>query len=203
MTPSQCHLIVFARAPRMGRAKRRLARDIGTVPAWALARAWLAALHRRLGRDPRWTTWLAVTPDAGPMVFRWPGPADRRFGQGTGDLGRRMGRAIAGRPPGLVVLIGSDIPAVRPRHIAKAFDLLAGKDAVFGPTPDGGYWLVGLGRRRSLDPFAGVRWSSPHTLADSLANLAGRRVAFADTLEDIDDGGALRRAKRAGFVTKR
>lgn len=193
MTPARRHLIVFARAPRMGRFKRRLARDVGTVAAWALGRAWLAALYRRVGHDPRWTTWLAVTPDGEPGIFPWPGPAKRRFGQGRGDLGRRMGRAIASRPPGLVVLIGSDIPDVRAHHIARAFRLLAGADAVFGPTPDGGYWLVGLDRRRPASPFSAVRWSTPHALADSRANLSGRRVALADILEDVDDGDALRR----------
>lgn len=202
MKPSQRHLIVFARAPRMGRAKRRLARDIGTVPAWALANRWLTDLYRRLGNDPRWVTWLAITPDVGPTVFPWPGPATRQIGQGTGDLGQRMGRVIASRPPGHVILIGSDIPSVTQRHIARAFKLLAGNDAVFGPTPDGGYWLVGLNRRRPLAPFTKVRWSSPHARADSLANLRGRRVALADELDDIDDADALRRAAARKSVTK-
>jgi hypothetical protein len=37
-----------------------------------------------------------------------------------------------------------------------------------------------------LKPFASVRWSSPHALADTLANLDRRRAAFAATLRDID-----------------
>jgi glycosyltransferase A (GT-A) superfamily protein (DUF2064 family) len=58
---------------------------------------------------------------------------------------------------------------------------------VFGRAADGGYWLVGLRRSpRLLAPFANVRWSSPHALADTLRNLEGRRVAFAATLSDVD-----------------
>jgi ribosomal protein L22 len=72
--------------------------------------------------------------------------------------------------------------------VDKAFALLGRYDAVFGPARDGGYWLVGLKRRpRVLRPFAGVRWSSAHTLADTLANLGGRRTALVATLSDVDD----------------
>ena len=61
-------------------------------------------------------------------------------------------------------------------------------DSVFGPAPDGGYWLVGFRRRPALmDPFDGVRFSSAHALADTLANLPrSARVAFLERLTDID-----------------
>jgi hypothetical protein len=36
-----------------------------------------------------------------------------------------------------------------------------------------------------------VRWSSPHALADTLANLADRSVAFVATLADVDDAEDL------------
>jgi hypothetical protein len=39
---------------------------------------------------------------------------------------------------------------------------------------------------RVLTPFASVRWSSPHALADTLVNLKGKRVAFAADLNDVD-----------------
>ena len=81
------------------------------------------------------------------------------------------------------IIVGSDIPAIEAEHIAQAFRLLGRNDAVFGPAADGGYWLIGLKRMpKALAPFAGVRWSSPHALADTLANLKGKRVAFAATL---------------------
>jgi glycosyltransferase A (GT-A) superfamily protein (DUF2064 family) len=92
-----------------------------------------------------------------------------------------------------VVIIGTDIPGIAPAHIARAFRLLGGNDAVFGPATDGGYWLVGLRRRpRLLHPFARVRWSGPHALADTLANLQGRTTTFAATLADVDDAASLR-----------
>ena len=74
-----------------------------------------------------------------------------------------------------------------PERIAEAFALLGRHDAVLGRALDGGYWLIGLKRSpRVLAPFAHVRWSGPHALDDTLANLKGARVAFAATLGDVD-----------------
>lgn len=182
------HLVIFARLPRLGTGKRRLAADVGPVAALKFQRTCLAATIRTLAKDSRWRTRLAVTPARGGS---WPRLV---IAQPRGDLGRRMAVVARALPPGPVVIVGSDIPDIRPAHIAAAFRALGDHDAVFGPAEDGGYWLVGLRRRpRFLDPFAGVRWSTPRALADTLANLKGRPVALLDTLDDIDDGAALRR----------
>jgi len=183
------HLIVFARPLRLGRGKRRLAAGIGALGAWRFYRTALAGLLRRLQRDPRWVLWLAVTPDRTAGERGWP-VRTRRVGQGGGDLGERMARTMRKRPPGRVVLVGSDIPDIRPRHIAEAFRALGCNDFVFGPAGDGGYWLVGAHRTAALPAglFDGVRWSTEHALADTLASLprAGS-VRFVTMLEDVDD----------------
>jgi glycosyltransferase A (GT-A) superfamily protein (DUF2064 family) len=71
--------------------------------------------------------------------------------------------------------------------------VLGAADAVLGPATDGGYWLVGLKRLpKILSPFADVRWSGPHSLADTIANLKGKRVAYAATLCDVDTADAYR-----------
>lgn len=184
------HLVVMARAPRLGTVKRRLAQDIGALAALRFYRSHTAGLLRDLSADPRWLTWLAVTPDTAARDGRglWPFQG-RLVGQGGGDLGRRMGRLFDSLPPGPVVIVGSDIPGITRGHIAGAFRSLGAHDWVFGPAADGGYWLLGARRRPNLQsPFEGVRWSSAHALADTLANLRGRRVALIETLRDIDTG---------------
>jgi hypothetical protein len=42
-----------------------------------------------------------------------------------------------------------------------------------------------------------VRWSGPHALADTLANLKGHRVALAATLCDIDTEEDYRRSRES------
>lgn len=107
-----------------------------------------------------------------------------------------MQRLFQRLPPGPAIIVGGDIPAIRVAHVAHAFRLLGKSDAVFGRAPDGGYWLVGLRRSpRVLAPFAGVRWSGPHALADTLRNLEGRHIAFAATLSDVDTEENYRRLR--------
>ena len=197
MSP-QGHLVVMARAPRLGAVKRRLARDLGDLAAWRFYRMTAGRLLRELSADPRWQTWLALTPDRAARAGRGPWPGRHALiAQGPGDLGARMGRLLRALPPGPVAIVGSDIPDLRPVHVARAFRLLGRHDWVFGPAGDGGYWLIGARRRRAppRQTFAGVRWSSAHALADTLANLKGARIGFLETLADVDTGADLARLR--------
>jgi rSAM/selenodomain-associated transferase 1 len=195
-------LVLFVRAPQLGRGKRRLAREIGDVATVRFERLMLALLLRRLAADRRWRLRIAVTPDiARHQARHWRRGAEVT-GQGEGDLGIRMRRALAACPPGPIVLVGGDIPALAAGHVAGAFRLLGRHDLVFGPAEDGGFWLVGARRSPRLPPlFERVRWSGPYALADTLAGLpSGVTVGFVDRLEDVDDGDAYRRlAPRRGF----
>jgi rSAM/selenodomain-associated transferase 1 len=186
------NLIIFAKAPRYGAVKRRLAAGIGEAAALRFYRATTDGLIRRVARDPRWRSSLWITPDgAARRGGFWPPDISRRA-QGGGDLGARMLRALAASGPGPALLIGSDIPDIRAEHLAEAFALLGQNDAVFGPAEDGGFWLVGL-RRPNRHPglFRGVRWSTEHALADSLANIApGTTVGMAAQLADVDDAAS-------------
>ena len=176
----------MVKEPRPGRVKTRLGRDIGMVGAAWWFRWQVAAVLRRL-RDPRWDLVLAVSPDREGVMSRvWPADV-ARVAQGSGDLGDRMGRVIDAMPPGPVCVIGADIPGVSRAAVAEAFAALGTSDAVFGPAPDGGYWLVGLKRMRGhAGLFEGVRWSSEFALADTVASLRGARVAFVRELRDVD-----------------
>ena len=179
----------MVKEPRPGRVKTRLAADIGKIPATWWFRHQVRRVLARLG-DPRWDLVLAVAPDhAGMLTRQFPAHLPR-MPQGYGDLGARMARQLQG---GATCVIGSDIPGVRSAHIAKAFKALRSHDAVFGPAPDGGFWLVGHTARRALPPsiFAGARWSGPHALADSIASLPSHRITLVDTLNDVDSASDL------------
>ena len=188
--PTRQQRVLFARQPRYGVGKRRLAADVGDLEALRFARGALERLRRTLGADPRWTLWLAVSPD---RPTGWAAPA-RVIAQGPGDLGDRLSRVVHALPPGPIVILGADTPTVTREDVADAFAALGSHDAVFGPARDGGYWLIGLRRRpRQHLPFDAVRWSTEHALADTLAAMDGRTVALLRMQEDVDDGPSLRR----------
>ncbi|MFA5948943.1 MAG: TIGR04282 family arsenosugar biosynthesis glycosyltransferase [Hyphomicrobium sp.] len=185
------HVVVMVKVPALGRVKTRLSREIGAVRAAQFYRQSLATVVARL-KGSEWRLVLAVAPDNGAGSRQLPRCV--HIAQGTGDLGQRMQRVMDRLPAGPVIIIGSDIPGVGRRHIRRAFRLLGQHDAVLGPAGDGGYWLVGFKRRPRVPcGFERVRWSGPHALADTMRNLAGLRVAFADQLDDVDEAADLAR----------
>jgi hypothetical protein len=193
---ARAFVLIFAKAPRMGLGKTRLARGIGVARAWRLNRAMQAGTCR-VAVDSRWDALLCVAPDretATRLPGVWPQRLTRKA-QGMGDLGARLMRAFAwaGRRP--VLAIGTDCPAMTRADLWAAVKALRRADAVAGPATDGGYWLFGL-KDPGLAPaaFANVRWSSEHALADTLAGLpTGARVARLRMLSDVD-GQACRRS---------
>lgn len=183
-------VIIFARAPRLGAVKRRLAAGIGARGALRFYRAMLSATAWPIARDRRWHTLLAITPPGARADWAKLAPQGApRVAQVSGDLGRRMEKALAPFPR--AILIGSDIPGLGPDDIAAGFRALGRADAVFGPALDGGYWLVGFGPRRPHKPFAKVRWSSPQALADTLANFRRHHVALLPPKRDVDSAEDL------------
>ncbi|MCU0883075.1 MAG: TIGR04282 family arsenosugar biosynthesis glycosyltransferase [Hyphomonadaceae bacterium] len=190
-------VLIFTKAPRLGAAKSRLAAGIGVVHAWRIKRR----LDRRTCRvlaDPRWDLAIACARDrdlCGRFGDVWPARLPRT-GQGSGDLGARMARALATQSRGgrKVLIVGSDVARISRAAAAEAVAALNRADVVIGPSGDGGYWLIGAHPRaaRCLT-LAPVRWSGPHTLQDTLASLpVGTRVNLIRALDDVDTRDDLR-----------
>ena len=185
-------LYVVAKAPIMGRAKTRLAADIGPVHAKRIYRALMGQVLRQV-QDPRWDTVLAVTP---PHLLGhvpdWTGFA--QIPQVTGSLSPRLAALFSRKGPTLT--IGTDCPQVNAGDIAAAFRALKSQQNVFGPASDGGFWLMGTNGPLPHGFFNGVRWSHEKTLSDVKARTNGG-YGLLRTLTDVDDLKALRLARRS------
>jgi len=185
-------LFIVAKAPVMGRAKTRLAADIGPVHAKRIYRSLMAQVLRQV-RDPRWDTVLAVTPPH--MLGRVPDwEGFDQIPQVSGSLSPRLAALLARKGPTLT--IGTDCPQVTSRDIASAFKALRSKPYVFGPASDGGFWLMGTKGPLPRGFFDDVRWSHAKTLSDVKAQTDGN---YADlrTLTDVDDLKALRSLRKS------
>ena len=189
-------LIVFARAPELGRVKTRLASSIGPARALEVYRRLLLRtleMTRRLAGVER--EWSVAGDDPEGECARLAADFDLRLTRQCGaDLGERMRSALEralqqGRRP---VLIGADSPDLDVHDLSGAFAALAHCDAVFSPTRDGGYALIGL-RRPVPSIFNGPAWGSAAVMQVTRARLrhAGaswielRSVSDLDTVEDL------------------
>ena len=180
-------LYIFAKAPAMGKAKTRLAADIGKVHAQRLYRAMLSKVIRRV-QDPRWDTVIMITPgSARDRVPEWRGLP--QIPQEPGSLSPRLAAAFTAKGP--ILVIGTDCPQVCRNDIADGFKALKSFPAVFGPADDGGFWLMGMRGPVKAGVFNNVRWSHEDTLSDIEANIDGS-VHHLRTLIDVDDLKALR-----------
>lgn len=186
----RAQLLVYAKPPRIGLSKTRLAAGLGRAEARRIASA---ILHRTLktSHSKLWDTRIYVSPDSeAPSRQR---PFDKAHydlrTQGNGDLTDRLNKGLKEADVGPVIFIGTDAPAMTQSHIRDAILKLRHHDAVFGPASDGGFWLFGLNKTaRTQSPFHNVRWSGPHAMADVMNNLrSNSRVARLATLIDIDD----------------
>lgn len=204
-------ILVFLKFPEPGRVKTRLAETIGPEAAaivyQRLVRETLEVAHAANGevrivfdppgREAEIADWIAGL---------WPGES-HLLGfqpQASGDLGARLTDAFRkafaeGREK--VAVIGTDCTEISPATFDETWSLLdSGADAVFGPTEDGGYYLVGLSRLD--DRLFDVPWSAPDTLAKSLQRAAecGFSTRQLPALTDIDtiDEWSARKARILG-----
>ena len=73
-------------------------------------------------------------------------------------------------------------------------------DSVLGPSPDGGYYLIGLKDQAvTMDLFRGVNWSTETVYMETLdvIDKEGLAVYSLDSWEDVDKVGDLSRLIRS------
>ena len=173
----------------MGKAKTRLAADIGVVHAQRIYKAMMTRVIRNV-QSEKWETILAVTP------ARWLGRVREWRGlsqtpQVSGSLSPRLANVFKMKGP--IVVIGTDCPQVTKADIDAAFNALKSHTAVFGPATDGGFWLMGANGPLPAHVFDNVRWSHENTLLDLSEKFDD--IGVLRTLVDVDDLEALTKAK--------
>jgi rSAM/selenodomain-associated transferase 1 len=178
---------LFAKAPKPGMVKTRLAGKWGSDTAAALARAFLTDSWAALQALDHVHPVLASVGDLSDVIAAAPSDV---WPQGTGDLGERLerilGRALQTAP--FAIALGADSPGLPLRLVERAcVSLRAGTDAVFGPADDGGFYLLGL-RRCPTGLLSGIPWSQSDTLAHAVARCAdcGLQTSLLDSWFDVD-----------------
>lgn len=188
---------VFAKYPRPGSVKTRLADHIGAESACQIYEQFLAIILQRFVHfaDQRI---LACWPPQAISEFSTSSTAGWQVAAQRGaDLGARMesffqDAMAAGAER--VVVIGSDSPTLPAPHVEEALERLREVPVVLGPSDDGGYYLLGL--RREIPPiFADMPWSSAQVWSETVRRLRGCGLPFAELAPwyDVDNAEDLNR----------
>lgn len=179
-------IIIFARNPKLGKVKTRLAKTIGDFAALETYKILM-----------KHTANVVEKSNAEKIVFYseyidhndvWAKIKCKKVKQSEGDLGEKMQTAFEyafelGYKK--IVIIGSDVYSLKTEHIDSAFTQLETHDVVIGPAHDGGYYLLGL---NFIIPelFEQKKWGTSSVLENTLADLNELNVTLLEPLNDID-----------------
>jgi len=178
-------IVLFAKAPAPGRVKTRLSAMLNDRQTVEIHEAFVRdMLEKLLPMEPRADVELHPDPptDAGGDI------EVSRHRKIEGDLGARMYHAMfsglgEGRPH--VLIVGSDAPTLPPGHLRRLLESTA--DVALGPSEDGGYYAIAC-RRTDPEMFAGVEWSSPRALEQTVraCEACGLAVTLGEAWHDVD-----------------
>jgi uncharacterized protein len=195
--PRDVHVCVFAKAPRPGAVKTRLAAAIGPDQAAELAAAFLADTWASVARLP-WARPIAALDAASAPGLPAANPRGEIWLQGRGDLGARIERVLrrALRELPFAIALGADTPGLPRGLLERARTELRRSDAVLGPARDGGFYLLGL-RRCPPGLLRGLPWSRADTFEHTRDRLRerGLTVSLLPRWFDVDRPADLTRMR--------
>lgn len=182
---------LFAKAPLPGHAKTRLGERIGMQQAAAIYEGLLRTQLQRMGESLiGWRRVVFAAEAEHREWFELHGGAWEVRVQPSGDLGDRLRAAFewafeSGAEG--AIMIGADVPDLLPAHALETQRMLADHDLVLGPSPDGGYYLIGQ-RPPGAELFRGIPWSSAQVFSRTteIARELGLQVHLLEELHDID-----------------
>lgn len=189
---------VWVKTPGLSPVKTRLAASIGAAAAEQFYRLSVEAV--------RGVVRAAVERSCGGLVPYWAvAEADAEgwpeFGtvrQGEGGLGERLAHvydALLERHR-YVVFLGADSPQLTPEPILRAAGIASAGRFAIGPADDGGFYLFGGSRRIPRQVWLSPPYSSPDTLHELEAGLAGLgQIDRLPELFDVDTVDELRRLR--------
>lgn len=201
--PGLCALGVMTKVPRPGRVKTRLTPPLTPEEAAALNTCFLRDTTAAITGATKEGLARGVgiyTPIGEESAYADILPRDFALIPQRGDLfGERLVAAaedLFATGFSSVCLIDSDSPTVPREAYARAARLLSqpGDRIVFGPSDDGGYYLIGL-KQLHRRVFEEIDWSTERVAEQTLARAGeiGVPVELLPTWYDVDDRVTLRR----------
>lgn len=188
-------MILFTRVPVPGQTKTRLMPYFSARQCAKLHRCFLEDIKKECRKIPA-DLFICYTPE-GKEQQLYPifGKEAVYFPQKGEGLGERMCGAFAlvlDKGYEACILLGTDVPEIRAAYLKRAFEALRETDVVFGPSADGGYYLVGM-KQLHKEAFACPSYGHGKVLKNTVRQLGekGITAGYVQTLQDMDCRGDL------------
>lgn len=179
-------IITFTRNPELGKVKSRLAKDIGENAALEVYIKLLEHTEHVLSQiECDRAVYYSVKVRENDI---WNAALYQKHQQFGDDLGMRMCNAFKNGFSNnyeKIVIIGSDLYDLQPKHINKAFKALNTNDIVIGPAEDGGYYLLGM-KTLHQELFENKKWGTETVYKDTIKKLNTKKLYVLEILNDID-----------------
>lgn len=184
-------IIIFARYPKLGQVKTRLAKT--TSPEFALKfyKSCAEILVKNIKKIRSINRFVFYSnKDDKTQTINWLGNKLFFAPQEGDDLGTKMKNAfnkVFSTGSQKVIIVGTDIPDLSKKIIIQALDSLEKFDVVIGPAKDGGYYLLGI-RKMHSELFEGIEYSTSLVLSETLIRVKELKLSYylLPELLDID-----------------
>ncbi len=188
----QRRVLLFIRAPELGRVKTRLEKKMDAKTVLTLYKHFVEDTMESLTAGGHDIIVFFSPLHKEPAVRAWLGDTIHFQPQTGRNLGEKMRNAFSTVfAMGLdqAVLMGSDSPDIDIGIIDEAYAFLENRDVVIGPAEDGGYYLIGFQKKAfDGDVFSGIDWGTEHVYQQTLQHVhdAGLITHVLPVWQDID-----------------
>jgi len=185
-------VLLFVRAPEMGKVKTRLEKHIHSDTVLALYRHFVEDILNTLNSGGYDTIVFFTPPDREALVQEWLGKHVPILPQTGDSLGRKMRNAFStvfASGANQAVLMGSDFPDLDICIVDEAFASLQEKHMTIGPAKDGGYYLIGFRADTFRERiFSNIDWGTSCVFAQTIAQIKVATISchFLPPWNDID-----------------
>ena len=198
--PVDCAIVVMGKLPVPGRVKTRLQSRHTPQEACELYKAFLQDVisgvdlaTENIGVKKIFAYAAQASEDISELQALIPDTWQLLAQQGD-DLGERIEFVRQSAQASHVIILGSDAPNLPPSRIQEAINILSSNEqlsvpkAVFGPTEDGGYYLIGLSKAEPA-LLTDISWSTSEVLNQTkeAARKAGIAIELLESWRDIDE----------------
>jgi len=181
-------IALFAKAPVAGRVKTRLCPPLTPREAAEIHLQFTTLMMKKISS---FEAVASIELHTDVVTDAWSEWKVARRLQCEGNLGDRMLHAM--KMSAHAMIVGSDAPTLPTEYLREILESKA--DVTLGPTEDGGYYAIACRAPVEARMFEGVRWSTEHTLVDTIraVEACGRSVALGRQWWDVDSGEDLQR----------